>query len=727
MSEIENNNNNSDNNTDQDKVLKPDLAKKANWAAMFVTIAVVLYLIAANWAVSIIIIIALLGFTAMIMIHEIGHFVAARSVGVACEAFSIGFGPFLLAIKQVENGLRVRIMAKTSGVKENPGEDCMYMFTIPRKCKEGETEYCLGLLPLGGFVKMLGQEDTNIVEKDDNPRNFQNKSVGARFLIVSSGVVFNVIGAFVIFTALALYGIEKMPPVVGGVLEDTPAYREGIQPGDEFIEIGGVSMSVDGKPNLDFTHITRAAILSKPGSEVSFKVLEPDGDIREVMMAAEKAEGDQFPKFGIMPMSTLEIAEVDGGEELFEKYDIKPGDMIVEANGKLLKSGPEFEQMMTSTFKPSLPVKLLRKQNGADGSFVSISIPLNSSPSYASDSGDELVDASLCSIVPRLIVEQPGEEAAERAKEQGREFFEAGDIVIKAAEIDYPTFTEFRSLTEQYFGKSMPVTVLRNGSKVEFELVPYVPEGSDSPKAGVVFGLDLDSNVAANIMPEGYVSAYNEIPRGAEIKSIDGKEVKNFYEMADILEPLAGERVSMTFQAGGPDSRGSAVINLPRAGTINTIQMYPEEYLPTAQLLREYKAEGFFSGVKTGTFMIYDSLSQAYATLKSLFMKDSSVGPKELSGPVGIAQLSYKMIKYRGLAAFLNLMGLISCLLAVMNFLPIPIVDGGHAVLLIIEKIKGSPVNMKVQQTLMYVGLVLILILFVYVTFHDIMRLIGLE
>ncbi|AQQ71227.1 Regulator of sigma E protease [Limihaloglobus sulfuriphilus] len=722
MSEIENNTDNT-----QQSPAKPDMAKKANWAAMFVTIAVVLYLIAANWAVSSIIIVALLGFTAMIVIHELGHFVAARSVGVACEAFSIGFGPFLLAVKQVENGLRVRIMAKTSGVKENPEQDCMFMFTIPRKCKEGETEYCLGLLPLGGFVKMLGQEDTNIVEKDDNPKNFQNKSVGARFLIVSAGVVFNVIGAFVIFTALALYGIEKMPPVVGGVLEDTPAYRAGLEPGDEFVEIGGVSMSVKGKPNLDFTHITRAAILSRPGSEVPFKVLESDGDIREITMVPEKGAGDQFPKFGIMPMSTLEIAEVDGGEELFEKYDIKPGDMIVEANGKLLKSGVELEDMMISVFKPALPVKLLRKQNGGDGSFVSIDIPLNASPSYASGSGDKLADASLCSIVPRLLVEQPGEEAAERAEQQGRDFFKSGDIVIKAADIEYPSFTEFRSLTEQYSGKSMPVTVIRDSSEVSLELVPYVPEGSDSPKVGVVFGLDLNSNVAAYIKKDGFVSSYTDIPRGVKIKSIDGKEVKSFFEMDEVLSGLAGERVSMTFEANGTDSRGSAVINAAEEDKINEIQMYPQDYLPTAQLLREYKADGVIAGVQTGVYMIYDSLSQAYATLKALFMKDSSVGAKELSGPVGIAQLSYKMIKYRGLASFLNLMGLISCLLAVMNFLPIPIVDGGHAVLLIIEKIKGSPVNMKVQQALMYVGLALILLLFVYVTFHDILRLIGLE
>jgi regulator of sigma E protease len=116
--------------------------------------------------------------------------------------------------------------------------------------------------------------------------------------------------------------------------------------------------------------------------------------------------------------------------------------------------------------------------------------------------------------------------------------------------------------------------------------------------------------------------------------------------------------------------------------------------------------------------MFYQSIS----SIKGLFTKDLKAD--NLSGPVGIARLSYMIVQRKDFAYFLYFLAMISCFLAIFNFLPIPVVDGGHFVLLLIEKIKGSPVSFTVQKYLVYTGLVLIGALFIFITYNDIVKLI---
>ena len=97
----------------------------------------------------------------------------------------------------------------------------------------------------------------------------------------------------------------------------------------------------------------------------------------------------------------------------------------------------------------------------------------------------------------------------------------------------------------------------------------------------------------------------------------------------------------------------------------------------------------------------------------------------DVSGPVGILKISYTIAEGRSLIDFLYFMALISICVAVFNFLPIPVLDGGHLLMLIIERIKGSPVSIKVQEIATYAGLFLIIIIFVLVTFNDIIKVIN--
>ena len=107
-------------------------------------------------------------------------------------------------------------------------------------------------------------------------------------------------------------------------------------------------------------------------------------------------------------------------------------------------------------------------------------------------------------------------------------------------------------------------------------------------------------------------------------------------------------------------------------------------------------------------------------TLQRLITRD--VSPQALSGPVGIVTMSYK-IASQSIADYIYFLGLISSCIAVMNLLPLPIVDGGVIVLLVIEKIKGSPINPKLQEGISYAGLALLGAAFIWLTYNDILNL----
>lgn len=140
---------------------------------------------------------AVIAFGLLIIVHEFGHFILAKINGVKVEEFSIGMGPKI--------------------------------FSIDGK----ETKYSLGILPIGGYVKMLGEE-----EDVQDERSFSSKSPFRRITIILAGAIMNLILAIVIFTAF-LHHFGYTLPKVNSVIDNSPAYEAGIKPGDEFKKIDG--------------------------------------------------------------------------------------------------------------------------------------------------------------------------------------------------------------------------------------------------------------------------------------------------------------------------------------------------------------------------------------------------------------------------------------------------------------------------------------------------------
>jgi regulator of sigma E protease len=201
----------------------------------------------------------------LIFVHELGHFIFAKLSNVKVERFSLGFGP--------------RLVSK----------------------KIGETEYQVSALPLGGYVKMLGEnpEDEEELSEEDKKRAFNHQSVRKRFLIVFSGPLFNIVFAALVFVFIFLAGVPFLHPEVGEVMEDSPAMSAGLQKGDRIVQIEEVEISV-------WTEMTDI-IHSSPGEELDFKI-ERDGEVFEVLMAPERktvqnifGEDQEIGLIGIKP------------------------------------------------------------------------------------------------------------------------------------------------------------------------------------------------------------------------------------------------------------------------------------------------------------------------------------------------------------------------------------------------------------------------------------------
>ena len=150
------------------------------------------------------ILIAVIGFGRIVLFHEFGHFIVAKLTNINVEAFSIGFPPVLAGIKRTEKGYRIRLFPSFFKSKDKENTDGGLTFYIGKRAKAGETEYRIGLIPFGGFVKMLGQDDAKVEEKTDDPRSYANKSVGVRMAVIAAGVTFNIIATIVIFIIVFL-------------------------------------------------------------------------------------------------------------------------------------------------------------------------------------------------------------------------------------------------------------------------------------------------------------------------------------------------------------------------------------------------------------------------------------------------------------------------------------------------------------------------------------------
>ncbi|MCE5185481.1 MAG: RIP metalloprotease RseP [Planctomycetaceae bacterium] len=670
----------------------------------------------------------LLGFGGIIMVHEFGHFIVAKLGGIKVEAFSIGFPPVVLGIRKLKKGWRLRVLPKI-------GE--------PVALQEGdhETEYQIGLFPIGGFVKMLGQSDTGSAEATEDPRSYTNRPVWIRMATIAAGVIFNAVGAILIFMVLFMHGLDQKPAVVGNVMANSPAADAGLHPGDRIIE-------VNGERFVNFEWVGMAPALSAPGEPISF-VVRRDGAEQQIKVIAEKRDDDNsgLRATGISPAQTLTIEPLiakspELTEEIYKLTGLRPGDAVKAIDGKSVTTAWDFEESAAAIFKPQTTVTVSRQwpPDAAQRTTVTHDFPLEVLP-VVQNFRNAMDLAHFGTMVPLLkidsVVEPPAIVSLPKrlanwfsrtvlsrpAAPRQTSGLEKGDILIKIADQDYPTYKQLRELTIAYKDKDLPLAVLRKDQsgqwqKVEVTMQPRVDPGTDRVIMRIVPVLDMQSPVVAQTIPAAAVSGQPlEIPAGARIKAIDDKSVSSFFEIASALQAAAGKKVTVHFEADGqPGQVGLAV---PAIEPVHARAMLGIG-IPLADLTEEFKASNPIQAAGMGLRKTWHFVLQSYITLGRLFQ--GSVPVSALSGPVGIIQMTYQ-VAGTSLADYLYFMGLISSCLAVMNLLPLPVLDGGHLVILLIEKISGKPINERVLAGAMYAGMALLLGVFVIITYKDLIRI----
>jgi regulator of sigma E protease len=277
-----------------------------------------------DFLTSLIAVVAVLGF--MILIHEFGHFAVAKWLGVRVEQFAIGFGKRLVGFRK------------------------------------GDTDYRINALPLGGYVKMSGENPMDA--HTDDPGEFLNHPRWHRFLIAIAGPTMNILLAIVLLTTVYMVHYEypaiyDQPPVIGWVLKDTPAEKAGFQIGDRITQIEDVK-------NPTWEQVDLKEALS-PGQPLSVTI-DRNGQTIDKTVVPEASGVDQIGFAGWTPREEkFTVTDLVEGMPA-DKAGIKEGDQILAVDGRPVPAVAALIESLKITKDKPIQVAVLR--NGQQMTFT---------------------------------------------------------------------------------------------------------------------------------------------------------------------------------------------------------------------------------------------------------------------------------------------------------------------------------------------------------------------
>jgi len=262
----------------------------------------------------------------MILVHEFGHYAAAKLFGVRVEVFSIGFGKRLLGFKK------------------------------------GDTDYRVSAIPLGGYVKMSGENFSE--ERNGAPYEFMSHPRWQRLVIAFAGPFMNIVLAIGLLTGVFMIRYEHpvyldKPAVIGWVLENSPAAKAGFEPGDRIVHL-------DGLTNPTWEDVLPKVVLS-PNQPLQVTI-ERNGQMLEKTIVPQTIGPDQIPTPGWLPDQPNIVTALDSSVDAAEKAGIKVGDVVVAVNGQAVKS----VQAMIRSLQENKdkPVAITVVRNGSEQTFT---------------------------------------------------------------------------------------------------------------------------------------------------------------------------------------------------------------------------------------------------------------------------------------------------------------------------------------------------------------------
>lgn len=664
-----------------------------------------------------------IGLGLVIFFHELGHFAVAKWCDVNVERFSIGFGPILWSFKR------------------------------------GETEYALSLIPFGGYVKMLGQDDMDATQMTNeeiaqDPRSYSAKTVPQRMAIISAGVIMNIITGMLFFAIAFNIGVEASPSVIGGTQPGSPAWQAGLDYGDRITQINDRQIET-------FSDIMRGVALTsgtltiegvyRDGREFKEEIIPDGSGTRRIIGAAPMLDSLKVIRPRDPEISIYEPATP--ASQLPEGQGFEPGDIIRKAgiHGEEpieFTDYPDLKRWLAETKVRSSQVDFYVEREGELRSepitvgpspfrrlglrmdISKITAIADGSPAHVAGFkvGDKIthVDGKPLGteMDPLMLPDyfysrRPGGELPEvevkgqmekdvivtiaRRQDEGEDKTET----LRVTPGDRPGWTFLA------FGENVPLDVPSIG--LAYHMIPTfilsVEPDSPADKAGIKKGERL-KKIEFLPPPEGVTDYLGTEKREIEFgeKGAEGKQNWAFAFRVMQLTPARDVKLTVT----NDQEQAREVTITPEPAT--------DWFLPDnrgirlEQMTESQKADNFLHALELGVYHTKNSASDIYLTLRNLF--GGSISTKELHGPVGIAKVAYAIAE-NGLPELLLFLGFLSVNLAVLNFLPIPVLDGGHMVFLIWEGVTRRKPSEKILIVATYAGMLFVLGLMAFVLYLD--------
>lgn len=683
-----------------------------------------------------------LGVGFIIFVHELGHFAVAKFCGVKCEKFYLGF----------DIGGR---------------KFCKFRW--------GETEYGIGILPLGGYVKMLGQEDNPAKLKEEieraklqqadptastqptaqdrspktqdqtpatdfdlaqaekalyDPRSYLAKSVPKRMAIISAGVIMNVIFAFLMAAVAYALGVEQAVSVVGKALPGGAAWRADLRPDD-------VILQIDGKDIDRFDDIRKSVPFSDAAQGVSLTV-QRAGEKKPFIKVLHPDRTGELPMIGLTPQKKPVLFQSESGEQFLQPGSaavkiadrLQGGDRIAAIEGEKIERYSQVEAFMAN--HPDKPLQLTlertlpaEKDRPAETKTETVTLPpqpmrtlglvMEMGEIAAIQDDSPAKDAGL--RVGDRILKRDGEPVGDPMRLPDilrRRTGETITLAVQREKTAIPLLIEVKlrkiDWAEPSVDKKSPVSIPQLGIAYRvLNRVAEVERGSPAAKAGIARGATIAS--ATIIPPTDKTTIPKTIPQ-SQI-TYDFKEKTSwpdFFFDLQLVDPESTVKLTLT------DKNEPVLLRSADApGWFN-----PDRGLFFEPVTFFQQADGVAEALRLGATETWDSLTMVLRILRG--MGSGQISPTNLGGPGTIIVYAYLSAKH-GFATLLLFLTMLGANLAVLNVLPIPMLDGGHLVFLTYEGIRGKPANERVQIVLSVIGLFLLLGLMIFVIGLDINRL----
>ena len=660
------------------------------------------------------------GLGAVIFVHELGHFAVAKMCGVKCEKFYIGFD--------------------IGGWKL-----CKFQW--------GETEYGIGVLPLGGYVKMLGQEDnpSRVAEELErakqpgsdvsglpafklDPRSYLAQSVPKRMAIISAGVIMNVIFAWIFASIAYGLGVEYSPTVVSGLSPGEAAWQSDLRVGDEITRIGDLRKPrfQDLMNQVAFGDLENGLPLriKRPGVETEFSVT----------VYPVRKESGYAPRIGVRPplmpqlsTNTKAPPTLPDSPAARAKPPFAHGDKIVAVNGQPIETYAQMHAQLAR--HPGEPLtfvveRALDKQGKPVAEHEKSATTTRLSIAVEPNPLRELGVAMKMGPIAAVQANSPAAAAG----------IKPGDVLLA---IDGNSLGDPMTLPERLRrrGGQMVQLKLRRSDEPEaieitaqlrepdwYDIVEEEGQPLSAPALGIAYdvhnevtSIDANSPAAkAGLKPGDQVTAvkFIEPPKqeGDELRRLEYTTLPKFAKTLswpaalEVLQrTLPGTKVELTLKEGRQVTlepiESSEWFNPVRGITVRQLQ-----YTRTAESFSEALALG---GRETG-----DSLFMVVRFLQKI---GSQVSPMAMGGIGSIFGAATSSAE-RGLAQLLIFLCMLSANLAIINMLPIPVLDGGHMVFLVYEGLFRKPVPEKWFLAATYAGFLFVLGLLLFANGLDVFR-----